>query len=302
MLSRFLTKVQSLCKYPVVCDFGIVMVVIPTFTYLAYCKYSESSSIRDWQYDRLMKRDAYIASKCLPIRDPNIIRRQYLHDLSILSQIKEVNKKFAECFFKLNAVNNELINDSELRDKVINDTFIESIITLLQLRDRIKAMNSKALLYEFCVFEESALQLLLTLSLNPVYKKYMSKIEEVMKSVRYDNTPYTLKNAHAESYFFNTQKSSTGIIYDGRVACMNPERMEKYDTDILFIHGQQSHCFTSWRILNPQDTILRLTSKRTYLISTLWPPKFLSDKYASRLLSLNYLVLCLNINRLHRAG
>jgi hypothetical protein len=101
--------------------------------------------------------------------------------------------------------------------------------------------------------------------------------------------PYTLKAAYAECYFHN-KANTTGnsVEYDGIVVPMNPERMKDYDTDIVFIHGQQSHPFNSWRVLRDPSATMSMTSPRTYMISELWPPKLLSDEHKSRMLSVNY--------------
>eukprot|EP00826_Nyctotherus_ovalis_P062731 TRINITY_DN9129_c0_g1_i2.p1 TRINITY_DN9129_c0_g1~~TRINITY_DN9129_c0_g1_i2.p1 ORF type:complete len:331 (-),score=27.85 TRINITY_DN9129_c0_g1_i2:323-1315(-) len=303
MLSRLKGLFQSLRKSPFLCDLGIALAVIPAFTYLAYSTSSRPSPLTSWHFDRLMKRDAYIANRRLPKRDVASIRAEYSRDSGMLSQPNQAELKLGQCFFRLNAVNNELINDPKLREEVVSSKFMEDMLSLLQLRPKIVDMNSKRSLYEFCVFEESALNLLLSLSLSssPTFRQYKTKIEEVMKEVRKFDAPYTLKNALVDSYFFNKQQPPTGILYNGRVICMNPERMGKYDTDVLFIHGQQSHCFTSWRVFDSKDRPLKLFSGRSYLLSTLWPPLFLADKHNSRLLSLNYTVLCCNTRRPRKA-
>lgn len=304
MLSRFKAffnkgLFQSIRKSPLLLDLGIALATVPAFTYLAYCASSKSSPLTSWHFDRLMKRDAYVASKRLPKRDVVSIRAEYSRDSDILSQPNQTEVKLWQCFFRLNAVNNELINDPKLREEVVSNNFMENMLSLLRLRSKIVSTNSRRSLYEFCVFEESALNFLLSLSLSssPTFRQYKTQIEEVMKEVRKCDTPYTLKNALVDSYFFNMQQPPSGIIYNGRVVCMNPERMGKYDTDVVFIHGQQSHCFTSWRVLDSGSRPLKLFSGRSYVLSTLWPPLFLPNTHGSRLLSLNYTVLSRSTRR-----
>ncbi len=170
---------------------------------------------------------------------------------------------------------------------------MEEVLEFFEHRDRIDALKSPPLSLSFCSLEEPAARLLLLAYLNkdPGYAKYADRVEALMTRWRI-STPYSLRSALAASYFHDKKKTSE-VVYDGVVVPMNPERMEEFDSDVLFVHGQQSHCFNSWRVLRQSGTGVNPAWRRTYQISHLWPPKFLTQKYASRLITLNYNV-CYN--------
>jgi hypothetical protein len=269
-------------------DLAITGVVIPIFTYIAWSTHSKPSPLYDWQYDRLFKREANYRSKHIKPNTYLLTANKLLTNTS--TDIKEI----AKTLNYLSLIQNCIGDNQRLRDEMLTESFIECVLKLVTLRTKVEELKSSSLLLTLYSLEESAayLFLILSLSSNELYKKYEGKIDETMKLLGRDKEPYTLRNALVDSYFFN--KRSKGIVYDGQVIPMNPERMKDYDTDIIFIHGQQSHCFNTWRVLR-QNT----ASVRTFKLSTIWPPKFLTKKYNSRILTLRYNVHLLLTYSLH---
>ena len=258
-------------------DLAITGTVIPIFTYIAWLTHSKPSPLYDWQSDRIFKREANYRSKHVK---PN---SYFLKANQLLTNPSTDIKKLMETFNYLSLIQNCIGDNPRLRAEMLNEELIECILKLLALRPKVEEFKSSSLLFTLYNLEESAayLFLMLSRSSSELYKKYEEKIDEAMKMLGKDKEPYTLRSALVDSYFFN--KENKGVIYDGQVVPMNPERMKDYDTDIIFIHGQQSHCFNTWRVLRQNKS-----NTRTFQLSTIWPPKFLTKKYNSRILTLRY--------------
>lgn len=285
---------------PLLTDLAIAGTVIPLFTYIAWATRSKPSPIYDWQFDRLLKREAYHTRKDPTHKSWNALRTRYLLNakqlLSVSNPSGASSNKLEEVLLDLSFVQNCAADNPRLRAVVLDDEFMRTCLKLAATRSRIEGCKSRSLLLDVYVLEESIANLFLVLSLDPntdMYKKYEKEITAVMKEMQKGREPYSLRNALADCYFFNM--TSKDIVYNEHVIPMNPERMRDYDTDIVFIHGgNHSHCFNTWRILRQTGEPSERT--RTFKLSTLWPPRFLPKHHNSRLLALKYNVrLRLNV-------
>eukprot|EP00826_Nyctotherus_ovalis_P007160 TRINITY_DN1176_c0_g1_i7.p1 TRINITY_DN1176_c0_g1~~TRINITY_DN1176_c0_g1_i7.p1 ORF type:complete len:319 (+),score=48.58 TRINITY_DN1176_c0_g1_i7:190-1146(+) len=301
-LKRQITK--ALRGSSLLADLAVAGTVIPLFTYIAWATRSKPSPIYDWQFDRLLKREAYYTRKDPTHKSWKALRTRYLLNasqiLNIDSSSSISSKKLKEALLDLSFVQNCVGDNPRMRAVILDDEFMKTCLKLAAMRSRIEEFKSRSLLLDAYVLEESIANLFLVLSLDPntdMHKKYEKEITVVMKDMQKEREPYSLRNALADCYFFNM--TSKDIVYNEHVIPMNPERARNYDTDIVFIHGgNHSHCFNTWRVLRQSGEPSERT--RTFKLSTLWPPKFLPDRHNSRLLALKYNVrLVLNVVSAH---
>lgn len=285
---------NTFCKSPLLVDLAIASGIAPIFTYIAWLTRSKSSPLYDWQFDRMFKRDTYYRKKEVKLNSTIYIHKAK-QAIRIIENSPTDIKELEELFNDLSLIQNCVSDNPLLSAKILDDEFMEVMLKLLNERKRIEAVGSNNLLLAFHNVEEAAACLFLTLSFttNPSYIKYKEQIESIMLSFNKEKEPYTLRNALSESFFFNMK--SDGIVYDGQVVPMNPERMRDYDTDIIFIQGNQSHCFNTWRVIRSGSS-----GTRTFRLSTIWPPVFLTKKHGSRLLALRYNVRFYVIFRLSK--
>jgi len=315
-LREFVVKQQIrfykvLSNIPRFYDFALCAALIPACTLTAYFMHSEKLPYRDYNCDRIMKRNAYFP------KDENInvskllLKYKGLSENILRLEISKVTPKDLQELSKIISFLSGIQQEMTLTNYIsnLNQEFLNSLFRiLLDFKPKI-AKSTPSLILLFHMFEESAAYLLLKISINPnlkhLYEQNKDKIDEIMQKWKDEDNAknvHSLKTALAESYFYNlTNSAKTGIIYDGQIMPMNPQKMSEFDTDIIFICGQQSHCFNTWRILKNEGAFTNPVMRRTYQVSSLWPPKFIPEKYNARLLALNYSVFSYYKNKRHHA-